>query len=48
MNDPSIAVAMLGAGARSTRGVPMPARASWLAAVRRWLVARVSGAARHP
>jgi hypothetical protein len=42
MNDPSIAFAMLGGGPRGRTERP---RESWVALVRRWIVARVHGTA---
>lgn len=46
MYDPSIAVAMLGAGHRTSR--VRPARESLLALLRRWFVTRVPGISRLP
>lgn len=46
MNDPSIAVAMLGAGSRPARSAATSGREPWLVAVRRWCVARLAGAHR--
>jgi hypothetical protein len=46
MNDPSIAVAMLGAGSRPARRVTSHAREPWHIAVRRWCAAWLAGTQR--